>query len=71
MQPSLAGADARSVTRLLAIVVGAAFLLSGCSTEEGNRAQDLLQQAEQAQATLHSATFELDLGAVVDGEQID
>ena len=57
--------------RLLATVVGAAFLLSGCSTEEGNRAQELLQQAEQAQTTLHSATFEIDLGAVVDGEQIN
>jgi hypothetical protein len=71
MQPSLAGADARSVIRLLATVVAAAFLLSGCSTEEGNRAQDLLQQAEQAQAKLSSATFEADLGVVVDGEHID
>ena len=52
MQPSSARADARTVIRLLAIVVGAAFLLSGCSTEEGNRAQELLQQAEQAQAKL-------------------
>ena len=57
--------------RLLATVVGAAFLLSGCSTEEGNRAQELLQQAEQAQTTLHSAAFEIDVGAVVDGEQIN
>ena len=57
--------------RLLATVVGAAFLLAGCSTEEGNRAQELLQQAEQAQTQLHSATFEVDLGAVVDGKQID
>ena len=71
MQAPPAGADARTVIRLLATVVGAAFLLSGCSTEEGNRAQELLQQAEQAQTTLQSATFELDLGAVVDGEQID
>ena len=57
--------------RLLAIVVGAAFLLSGCSTEEGNRAQELLQQAEQAQTQLHSATFEANLGVVMDGKQID
>jgi hypothetical protein len=71
MQPSCGGADARIVIRLLATVIGAAFLLAGCSTEEGNRAQELLQQAEQAQAQLHSATFEVDLGAVVDGEQID
>ena len=71
MQPLCAGADARIVIRLLATVVGAAFLLAGCSTEEGNRAQELLQQAEQAQTQLHSATFEVDLGAVADGEQID
>ena len=70
MQPSPAGADARTVIRLLAIVVGAAFLLSGCSTEEGAHAQELLQQAEQAQAKLRSATFEANLGVVVDGEQI-
>jgi hypothetical protein len=59
------------VIRLLAIVVAAAFLLSGCSTEEGNRAQELLQQAEVAQAKLHSATFDVVLGVVVDGEHID
>jgi hypothetical protein len=71
MQPMSARADARTVIRLLATVVGAAFLLSGCSTEEGTRAQELLQQAEQAQAQLTSATFEANLGVVVDGEQID
>jgi hypothetical protein len=71
MQPRAAGADARTVIRLPAILAAAAFLLSGCSTEEGNRAQELLQQAEIAQAELHSATFEFDLGVVVDGEQID
>ena len=56
--------------RLLAIVVGSAFLLSGCSTAEGQRAQELLQQAEDAQATLQSATFEANLGVVIDGQQI-
>ena len=57
--------------RLLATVVGAAFLLSGCSTEEGNRAQELLQQAEQAQAQLHSATFEASVGFLMEGKQVD
>ena len=71
MQISSAGADARTVIRLLAIAAAAAFLLSGCSTEEGNRAQDLLQQAEQAQAQLHSASFEASVGFLMDGKQID
>ena len=71
MQDSRAGADARTVIRLLAIAAAAAFLLSGCSTEEGNRAQDLLQQAEQAQANLHSATFEASVGFQMQGKQVD
>ena len=57
--------------RLFAIVVGSAFLLSGCSTAEGKRAQELLQQAEVAQETLNSATFEASLGFNVDGQQIE
>ncbi len=71
MQPSGACADVRIVIRLLAIVAAAAFLLSGCSTEEGNRAQELLQEAEQAQAQLHSATFEASVGFQMEGKQID
>ena len=69
MQGYRAGADAGTVIRLLAIVAAAAFLLSGCSTEEGNRAQDLLQQAEQAQADLHSATFEAGVGFQMQGNR--
>jgi hypothetical protein len=71
MQASPARADADPVIRLLAIVVGSAFLLSGCSTVEGKRAQELLQQAEVAQASLHSAAFEASLGFAVDGKQIE
>jgi hypothetical protein len=71
MQPSGAGADVRIVIRLLAIVAAAAFLLTGCSTEEGNRAQELLQQAEQAQAQLHSAEFEASVGFQMEGKQVD
>ncbi len=57
--------------RLLGTVVAAAFLLTGCSTEEGNRAQELLQQAEQAQAKLSSATFEASVGFQMEGKQVD
>lgn len=67
----MARADVRIVIRLLAIVAAAAFLLSGCSTEEGNRAQELLQQAEQAQAQLHSAAFEASVGFQMEGKQVD
>jgi hypothetical protein len=71
MQSSSARADARTVIRLFATVVGAAFLLSGCNSEEGTRARELLQQAEQAQAKLQSATFEANLGFVMDGAQVE
>ena len=71
MQPGPARADARTVIRLLAIAVAAAFLLSGCSGEEGTRAQELLQQAEQAQSKLDSATFEAKLRFAIDGKQVD
>ena len=71
MQPGPARADARTVIRLLAIAVAAAFLLSGCSGKEGTRAQELLQQAEQAQSKLDSATFEAKLRFAIDGKQVD
>src|SRR5215207_6396102 len=71
MQPSPVGADVGTVIRLLATVVGAASLLSGCSTEDGNCAQELLQQAEQAQAQLDSATFEASVGFLMEGKQVD
>jgi hypothetical protein len=71
MQPGPARADARTVIRLLVLVVAAAFLLSGCSSEEGTRAQELLQQAEQAQSKLDSATFEATFRFAIDGKQVD
>lgn len=39
-------------------LLAAGLLLAGCSTEEGRRAQELLQQAEAAQAALASSTFD-------------
>ncbi len=68
MERPAAPADLRNVPRLLVTLVGAALLLSGCSTEEGRHAQELLGNAEQAQAALTSATFEGSMGVVADGE---
>jgi hypothetical protein len=45
----------------LVTMLGAALLLGGCSTEEGLRAQELLQQAEVAQQSLRSSTFDGEL----------
>ena len=53
----------RLVTALAAVA-----LLAGCSTEEGMRAQGLLQQAEAAQAQLGSATFDGSVAVSADGE---
>ena len=69
MQPPSPHADAGTVLRLLATAVCSAFLLSGC-TAEGQQAQELLQQAEVAQAALDSATFEASVGVVMAGRQM-
>lgn len=42
----------------LVTALAATLLLAGCSTEEGMRAQALLQQAEAAQANLRTSTFD-------------
>ena len=52
----------------LATALAAVALLAGCSTEEGKRAQELLQQAEAAQAGLRSSTFEGSVAVRVDGD---
>ena len=51
----------------LVTTLAAALVLAGCSTEEGMRAQALLQQAEAAQAKLHSSTFEGSVGISAEG----
>jgi hypothetical protein len=61
-------ADCGCVTRLIATLLGGALLLSGCSTQEGKRAQELLHRAELAQAALSSATFEGSVAVLADGE---
>jgi hypothetical protein len=45
-------------------------LLTGCSTEEGLRAQELLQQSEVAQAQLRSSTFDGSMSISADGMEI-
>lgn len=55
--------------RLLATLV-AALVLTGCSTEEGLRAQELLQRAEAAQRALTSSTFEGSLAVAFGAERI-
>ena len=51
----------------LVITLAALALLAGCSTEEGLRAQALLQQAEAAQAQLRSSTFDGSMSIAADG----
>jgi hypothetical protein len=58
------------VIRALATVVGAALVLSGCSTLEAKRAQELLQEAGRAQAQLRSVAFEAELSATFDGQRV-
>ena len=54
------------LVRLVTTVVAAA-LLAGCSTEEGLRAQELLQRAEAAQAELRSSTFDGSMSIAAEG----
>ncbi len=51
----------------LVTVLAAVALLAGCSSEEGLRAQELLQQSEAAQAKLSSSTFDGSLGVAAEG----
>lgn len=54
----------------LVTTLGAALLLTGCSTEEGLRAQELLRQAEVAQQALESSTFEGGVSFGLEGDEI-
>jgi hypothetical protein len=57
------------IVRVVTAVLAAA-LLAGCSTEEGLRAQELLQQAEAAQAQLRSSTFDGSMSVTAEGMEI-
>ena len=50
-------------------LLGTALVLAGCSTEDGLRAQELLERAEAAQLALDSATFEGGLTFSFGGER--
>lgn len=57
------------IVRLVTVVTLAAFL-AGCSTEEGLRAQELLQRADTAQRQLSSSTFDGSMSISVDGMNV-
>jgi hypothetical protein len=54
----------------LVTVLASLALLTGCSTEEGRRAQELLKQAETAQAQLRTSTFDGSMSISFDGATI-
>jgi hypothetical protein len=54
------------IVRLVGALAALA-LLAGCSTEEGLRAQELLRQAEVAQAQLRFSTFDGSMSVSADG----
>lgn len=61
----------RPMRRLLALLLVALGLVaSGCVGSEAKRAQELLVQAQAAEENLESATFELELNATFDGQQV-
>lgn len=55
---------------LLAIALPAALALAGCSTAEGQRAQELLLAADAAQAQLTSSSFEGALSFALSGQRV-
>jgi hypothetical protein len=52
------------------VLVVLALVASGCAGADGRRAQELLSQAQAAEGTIESATFELELDATFDGQQV-
>jgi hypothetical protein len=68
MLQSPRSADSTGMIVRLVTILAATVLVAGCSTEEGMRAQELLQQAEAAQAQLGSATFDGSVAVSAGGE---
>lgn len=56
---------------LLAISLPAALALAGCSTAEGQRAQELLLAADAAQAQLTSSSFEGGVAFALSGQRVE
>ena len=59
----------RAIT--LAAVVASVVAGSGCSTVEGQRAQELLLQAQTAESQLHTAAFEAGLSFTLSGQKVE
>lgn len=53
--------------RAAVALAGVTLALTGCAGAEGQRAQELLQQALAASATVESATFEMDVTVAAEG----
>lgn len=62
-----APADGGAMIVRVVTILAAGLLLAGCGGEEGLRAQELLQQAEAAQAALTSSTFDGSMSVSLDG----
>jgi hypothetical protein len=61
----------RLMRRLLALpLIALGLVAAGCSSAEGQRAQELLMQAQAAEQNLRSASFELELNATLEGRQV-
>jgi hypothetical protein len=58
----------RGLLTLLLVALG--LVAAGCAGADGQRAQELLSQAQAAESTLKSATFELELNATFEGQQV-
>jgi hypothetical protein len=56
---------------LTAAALAACVVLPGCSTAEGQRAQELLLQAQAAEAQLKSAAFDASLSFALGGEKVE
>ena len=52
------------------VLVAFVAIAAGCSGAEGERAQELLLQAEAAEQNVRSASFEVELTALYDGQQL-
>lgn len=52
------------------VLVAFALVASGCVGADGQRAKELLSQAQAAESTVKSAAFELELTATYDGQKV-
>ena len=71
MRPTARRADAADVIVRIVTMPAVGLLLAGCTAEEGRQAQELLTQAETAQAQLRSSTFEGRIAMTADGQALD